>query len=125
MVLFALGCDKGEDCTKARLATSDAWKSVMDQAGSAKLKGWSGYDDLSEPQKAEHVKAFTIIETQSDMVFKSFAYERITWKTSDPARAQANQTFNGYANRDNFSIFSAALKTANEKYEAASKVCRD
>jgi hypothetical protein len=125
LVLLALGCENGEECTKARHAASDSWKSVVDQAGSAKLKGWIGFDDLSEAQKADHVKAFTSIETQAEMIFKSFAYERITWKTADPARAQANQLFGSYPNRDAFSLFAASLKAANEKYDAAAKVCRD
>jgi len=120
-----LGCGKGEECTRARLAASNSWQSIMNQAGQAKLKGWLGFDDLSEPKKAEHVKAFTKIETQSDMVFKSFAYEKITWKTADPAREETNRTFNAYFARDNFALMAAALKTANDKYEGASKLCRD
>lgn len=124
LVFFALGCENNEECTKARNAASDSWKAVLDQAGSARLKGWIGFDDLTEPQKADHVKAFSTIETQSEMVFKSFAYEHITWKTADPARALANQTFAGYANKDAFSLFAATLKAANDKYEATSKVCR-
>ena len=119
------GCQKGEECTKARLAASDAWKTVMTQAGNAKVNGWVGYDDLSEPQKAESVKTWATVETQAEMIFKSFAYERITWKTSDPAREQAKQKFQGYFAKDNFSLFAAALKTADQKYEAAGKVCRE
>ena len=125
LTLAALGCGKGEECTKARLAASDSWKSIVDQAGQAKLKGWLGFDDLPEPKKAEHVKAFTEIETQSDMVFKSFAFEKITWKTADPAREETNRTFNNYFARDNFTVMNAALKTANERFESASKLCRD
>jgi hypothetical protein len=59
------------------------------------------------------------------MVFKSFAFEKITWKTADPAREEANRTFNTYFARDNFTVMAAALKTANDKYEGASKLCRD
>jgi hypothetical protein len=125
LVLLLLGCENGEECTKARHAASNSWKAVVDQAGSAKLKGWIGFDDLSETQKADHVQAFTKIETQADMVFKSFAYERITWKTADPARTQANQLFGSYANRDAFSLFAATLKAANDKYDVAAKACRD
>jgi hypothetical protein len=124
IALLALGCQKGEECTRARLAASDAWKSVMTQAGSAK-NGWAGFDELSETQKADSVKAWQGIENQSDMVFKSFAYERITWKTSDPAREEANRMFNGYFAKDNFSIFALALKAANAKYDAAAKLCRE
>jgi hypothetical protein len=124
LLALALGCEKGEECTKARLAASDAWQSVTSQAGNAKVKGWIGFDDLSEPQKAEHVKTWTGIETQSEMVWKAFAFERITWKTSDPARQEARQKFDGYFAKDNFSLFAAALKAAEQKYDEASKVCR-
>ncbi len=120
-----LGCAKGEECTRARLAASDAWKTVMSQAGAARLNGSLEYEDLSDAKKAEHVKTFSQIEKQAEMVFTSFAYEKITWKTSDPARDAADQAFNGYFGKDNYKILSAALKTANAKYEAAAKACRD
>ena len=107
------------------MTASEAWKSIMNQAGDAKLKGGPDYEELSEDKKAEHVKVFTTLETQSDMVFKSFAFEKITWKTADPARQETNKTFESYFGRDNFSVFAAALKTANEKFEGASKLCRD
>jgi hypothetical protein len=124
LLVLTLGCEKDEACTKARLAASDAWQNVTTQAGNAKVKGWVGFDDLSEPQKAESVKTWTAIETQAEMVFKSFAYERITWKTSDPARQEARQKFDGYFAKDNFSLFAASLKAAEQKYEEASKLCR-
>jgi hypothetical protein len=124
LLLMALGCAKGEECTKARMTASDAWKTVMSQAGNAKVNGWVGFDDLSEPQKADSVKTWTGIETQAEMVWKSFAYERITWKTSDPARQAARQKFDGYFAKDNFSLFAAALKSAEQKYDEASKACR-
>src|SRR5688500_10552523 len=89
--LLSAGCKNEEACTKARLAASDAWKTVTSQSASARLNGWIGFDDLPEPKKAEHVKAFQQIEKQSEMVFTSFAYEKITWKTSDPARNAATQ----------------------------------
>jgi hypothetical protein len=123
--LVSLGCQKGEECTKARMIASEGWKTVMGQAANAKVKGWVGFDDLSEAQKVESVKTWTGIETQSDMVFKSFAYERITWKTADPAREAANRLFDGYFAKDNFTLFAAALKAANAKYDAAAKLCRD
>jgi hypothetical protein len=123
--LLATGCKNEEACTKARLAASDAWKTVTSQAAAARLNGWIGFEDLSEPKKAEHVKAFQQIEKQSEMVFSSLAYEKITWKTSDPARTAATQGFSDYFAKDNFRTFAAALKTANERYEAAAKACRD
>lgn len=125
LFLLAVGCQKNQECTRARLEASDAWQTVRDQAGKARVSGWVGFDELSEAQKAESVKTWTAIETQADMVFKSFAYERITWKTADPAREETKQKFNGFFAHDDFALFTAALKTANEKYDAASKACRD
>jgi hypothetical protein len=126
-VVLAVACDKAgsADCTKARLAASDAWQQVVTQAGNMKVNTWPGFDDLSETQKADSVKTWGAIETQSDMVQKSFAYERITWKTADPARQEADQKFQGFFAKDNFALFSAELKAADQKYDAAAKACRE
>jgi hypothetical protein len=122
---FTIACGKNEECTKARLEASDAWKTVTAQAGAARLNGWIGFDELPEAKKAEHVKAFQEIEKQAEMVHSSFNYEKITWKTSDPARSETNKAFDGYFGKENFTIFAAALKTANQRYEHAAKACRD
>jgi hypothetical protein len=124
-VVLAVGCQKGgEACTKARLEASDAWKTVESQAGNVKVHGWPGFEELSDAQKAEAVKTWGAIETQANMVFSSFAYARITWKTADPAREETHQKFQGFFAKDNFTLFNAALKTADQKYDAASKLCR-
>ena len=125
LALLLLGCERGEACEKARLAASDQWKDVTEQAGQAKLKGWIGFDELSDEKKAEHVREWTTIETQAEMLFKSFAYEHITWKTAEPAREKANQTFNDYFAKDSFTVFAAALKNANQKYDTVKKLCGD
>jgi hypothetical protein len=124
-LLFTLACGKNEECTKARLEASDAWKTVTSQAAAARLSGSSGLDELTEAKKAEHAKAFGEIEKQAEMVHSSFNYEKITWKTSDPARSEAGKAFESYFGKENFTIFAAALKTANQRYEAAAKVCRN
>lgn len=124
-LLLTIACGKNEECTKARLEASDAWKTVTAQAASARLKGWIGFEDLPQEKKAEHVKAFQEIEKQAEMVNSSFNYEKITWKTADPARSEANKAFDGYFGKENFTIFAAALKTANERYEATAKACRE
>lgn len=124
-LFFTLACGKNEECTKARLEASDAWKTVVSQATAARLNGGGEFEDLPEAKKAEHVKTFQEIEKQSEMVYSSFNYEKITWKTSDPARTEADKTFAGYFGKDQFTIFAAALKTANQRYEAAAKVCRN
>jgi hypothetical protein len=127
LALLVFGCDKGgEACTKARLAATDGWKTVVNQAGAAKVNGgWVGFEDLNDTQKAASTKTWGAIETQSDLVHQSFSYDRITWKTSDPAREEANRQFNGYFAKDSFSLFAAALKAANEKYDVAAKACRN
>lgn len=124
-LLSTLACGKNEECTKARLEASDAWKTVTTQAASARLKGWIGFEDLPQAKKAEHVKAFQEIEKQAEMVHSSFNYEKITWKTADPARSEATKAFDSYFGKENFTIFSAALKTANERYETTAKLCRE
>jgi hypothetical protein len=126
-VVLALGCDKAgsAECTKARLAASDAWQEVVTQAGNLKVNTWPGFDELSEAQKADSVKTWGAIEKQADMVQKSFAYERITWKTADPARQDAEQRFQSFFAKDKFTLFSAKLKAADQKYDAAAKACRE
>jgi hypothetical protein len=125
-IALTAACQKGgEACTKARLEASDAWKTVESQASNAKVNGWPGFEELSDAQKADSVKLWGAIETQADMVFNSFAYERITWKTADPAREETKQKFQSFFAKDNFLLFTAALKTADLKYDAASKLCRE
>jgi hypothetical protein len=124
-LLFTLACGRNEECTKARLEASDAWKTVTTQAASARLNGWIGFEEIADEKKAEHVKAFQEMEKQAEMVHSSFNYEKITWKTADPARDATGQAFGSYFGKDNFTLFAAALKTANERYEAAAKQCRD
>jgi hypothetical protein len=123
--VFAFGCGKDEECQKARLEASRAWQTVAAQAGEAELKGPPGFDELSEGQKAEHVKQWANLETQSGMVSSSFTYERITWKTAEPAREKTNEIFNGYSGKTEFPLFAATLKSANQKFDEAAKLCKD
>ena len=51
---------------------------------------------MPESGRCEGVKTWAAIETQADMVFNSFAYERITWKTADPAREETHQKLQGF-----------------------------
>src|SRR5262245_52378727 len=103
--VLAIGCGKGEACEKARLEASRAWQTVASQAGQAEMKGPPGFDELAEAQKAEHVKQWANLETQSGMVSSSFTYEKITWKTADPAREKSNEIFNGYSSKSEFPVF--------------------
>lgn len=122
---FALvGCAKNEECTKARLDASDAWKAVMESAAKNKLSG-VGFDELSEEKKGEHYKIWSRVETESEMVFKSFAYEKITWKTARPAREKANSEFERYFGRDQYKGFGATLAAANESFKAVEGRCAE
>jgi hypothetical protein len=126
--LFALsGCSRTDEaCTKARLDASDHWKNVYEQAAAAKNKGgWLEFDDLPQTQKADHVRTWTTVEKQSEMVFKSFAFEKITWKTAAPAREKANEEFQKYFGKDHYALFSAALASANQRFENTANSCKD
>jgi hypothetical protein len=123
--ILGTGCGKSEECEKARLEASKVWQAVAAQAGEAELKGPPGFEELTSAQKAEHVKQWSELETQSEMVSSSFTYEKITWKTADPARAKTNEVFNGYSAKGEFLVFTAALKTANARFDEAAKLCRD
>jgi hypothetical protein len=123
--ILTFGCGKNEECQKARLEASRAWQTVAAQAGEAELKGPPGFDELSDVQKAEHVKQWANLETQSGMVSSSFTYEKITWKTADPAREKTNELFNGYSAKNEFPLFAAALKSANQRFDEAAKLCKN
>jgi hypothetical protein len=117
------GCAKNEACTKARLEAADAWKGVYEQSSKMKLAGGPSFDELSKDKQAEHTKQLGVVETQSDMVFKSFAYEKITWKTAGPAREKAVATWDGYFNKTQYPIFDGSLKSANAQYDAVKAAC--
>lgn len=115
-----------EACAKARMDASDQWKSVYEQAAAAKNKGgWLEFEDLPQTKKADHVRAWTAVERQAEMVFKSFAFEKITWKTAAPAREKANAEFQNYFGKDHYALFSAALAAANQRFEATANTCKD
>src|SRR5690348_14027288 len=84
-LLVASGCKDTEACTKARNAASDAWKAVTQSASKNKVTPNIGLDELPADKKGPHVEAWGTIEKQADMISSSFAYEKITWNTSDPA----------------------------------------
>ena len=123
LVVWVLGCSKGEACTKARLEAADAWKGLYEQSGKIKLAAGPSYDELTQGKQVEHTKQLEVIETQSDMVFKSFAYEKITWKTAAPAREKANATWDGYFNKSQYPLFAGSLKSANAQYDVVKATC--
>jgi len=123
LVVWVSGCSKGEACTKARLEAADAWKSVYEQSGKMKLSGGPSFEELTKDKQADHTKQLEVVETQSDMVFKSFAYEKITWKTAAPAREKANATWDGYFNKGQYPSFAGSLKAANAQYEVVAAAC--
>jgi len=128
LTLFALfgavSCKTNEECTKARLEASDAWKDVEGKANVWKLQGAVGYEDYDERQKAEHYRIFNGIGTGAEAVWKAFAFEKITWSSADPARDQANKDFKSYWAADKYANFHALLDRANKLYENTAKKCK-
>lgn len=125
VVVFAAGCKDNEACTKARNAASDTWKAVTESAAKNKVAPSIGLDELPADKKGPHVEAWGTIEKQAEMISSSFAYEKITWNTADPAQQKANAAFDSYFAKDKFKSFDIQLRDANDKYKAAATACRD
>ena len=125
LVCLSTGCKDEEQCAKARNAANGAWKAVNLAAGKNKVAPNIGIDELPADKKGPHVEAWGTIEKQSEMIAASFAYEKITWNTADPALAKAVAAFDGYFAKEKFKSFELELKDANDKYKAAAAVCRD
>jgi hypothetical protein len=121
----ASGCKNDEACIKARNAASDTWKVVTQAAGKNKVAPNIGLDELPADKKAPHVEAWSTIEKQADMISSSFAYEKITWNTANPAQQKANAAFEGYFAKDQFRTFAMQLKDANDKFRATAAACGD
>lgn len=119
------GCKDEEKCAKARNAATDSWKAVTVTATKNKVAPTIGLDELPADKKGQHVEAWGTIEKQSEMIASSFAYEKITWNTSDPALQKANAAFDGYFAKDQFKSFDTQLKDANAKYKDTAAACRE
>ena len=115
---------ESEECAKARNEASNVWKGVRDKAATLKHSGGPAFDALDENGKAAHVKHFTALEEQAEMLFKSFAYEKITWNTADPAKDKIRKLFDDYPRKEDHKGFQSVLDEAGAKHEAARKVCK-
>jgi hypothetical protein len=124
-LVVATGCKDDEKCAKARNAASDAWKQVTLTAGKNKVAPNIGIDELPADKQGPHVEAWGTIEKQAEMISSSFAYEKITWNTADPALQKANLAFDGYFAKDKFKSFEMQLKDANDQYKATAASCRE
>ena len=122
-VTLTAGCKNEEACIKARNAASDAWKAVTETAGKNKVTPNIGLDELPADKKGSHVEAWGTIEKQADMISSSFAYEKITWNTANPAQQKANAAFDGYFAKEKFRTFDVQLKDANDKFKATATAC--
>lgn len=120
-----IGCKDEEACKRARSAASDAWQSVSVTAGTNRVAPNIGIDELAADKKAPHVEAWGTMEKQAAMIASSFAYDKITWKTADPALEKTNLAFDGYFAKAQFKSFEILLKDANQKYKSAASLCRD
>jgi len=123
-LVWVSGCKDTEACTKARNASSDAWKAVTESAAKNKVTPSIGLDELPADKKGPHVEAWGTIEKQAEMISSSFAYEKITWNTADPAQQKATSAFDGYFAKDKFKSFDIQLRDANDKFKAATAACR-
>lgn len=125
MGVFSVACEaESERCRAARSQAADAWKAVEEKAAATRHRGAPGFEDLGAAEQAQHVKAFIEIEKQSKMVFQSFAFEKITWGTAEPARKAANETLDGFARKDDYRSFATTLESANQRFDAAQSACR-
>jgi len=123
-LLALAGCENNEACEKERLVASTKWKDVMDAASKLKLTGGPGYDELDTTRKAQHHEAFDAIEKQAQMVFESFAFQKITWNTANPARAKANEAFESYGRKGEYRGFQTTLAGANKQFDKAAGLCK-
>lgn len=123
-VLALAACEKGEECEKARLAAANSWEEVKNQAGKTKFQDTVSYEGLSGPQKAEHHAVWSEIETQSALVFDSFAFQKITWNSAKNGRDKVQKAFDGYEHKHKYSSFSTMLQSAYKRYDAAEAACR-
>ena len=123
---LALGACEGESeaCVKARNDASNTWKQVQQKAAKFKHSGAVGFEELSEAQKGEHVKTWTAMETQAEMLHKSFAFSKITWNTADPAKKKINELFDGFPQKSDYKSFGSALASANTKHDAVRSACK-
>ena len=123
-LLGVLSCKTNEECTKARLEASDAWRDVEEKASNWKLQGGVGYEDFDQRQKAEHYRIWNSIGTSAEEIWKAFAFEKITWTSADRARQQANKDFQSYWAAEKYASFKGLLDRANNQYENTAKKCR-
>jgi hypothetical protein len=122
--VLATGCKTNEDCTRSRLEASDSWKDIQEKASKWKLQGAVGYEDYDARQKGDHYKSWNAIEANSEVIWKSFAYEKITWSAADPARNNVNKEFKGYWAADKYSSFASQLEGANKRFDSVKAKCQ-
>jgi len=118
------GCKDEKACTKARLETATAWETVRNEAGRLKYQGVPAYDQLNTAQKTTHLEAFKTMEEQAQLVFESFAFERIGWTTAEKSRDRVQKAFDGYFDKDKYSAFKGVLDNAMKRFSEAEAACR-
>ena len=123
-VIPLAGCESNEACEKERLVASTKWKEVSETASKLKLSGGMGFEDLDAARKAKHHEAFAEVEKQAQMVFESFAFQKITWNTAGPARQKANQAFDNYGGKADYRAFQTALAGANKQFDRTAQLCK-
>lgn len=124
LALAPAGCKDEAACTKARLATATDWERVRNEAGRLKFQGVAGYEELNAAQKTTHLEAFKTMEEQAQLVFESFAFDRISWTTGTKARDRVVKEFNAYFDKDRYSGFKGVLDSAVKRFAEAEAACR-
>ena len=117
-------CKDEAACTRARLATATEWEKVRNEAGRLKFQGVVGYDEMNAAQKTTHRDAFKAMEENAQLVFESFAFDRISWTTGSKARDRVVKEFNGYFDKDNYAGFKGVLDSALKRFSEAEAACR-
>ncbi len=122
--LAAWGCQDEEKCERARLATANEWEKVRNEAGRFKFQGVAGYEEMNAAQKTTHLEAFTLMEQQAQLVFESFAFQKISWTTGTKSRDRVVKEFNGYFDKDKYVGFKGLLDSAQKRFSEAEAACR-
>lgn len=122
--LVVWGCQDEEKCERARMATANEWEKVRNEAGRFKFQGVAGYEEMNAALKTNHLETFTVMEQQSQLVFESFAFKKISWTTGTRARDRVVKEFNGYFDKDKYVGFKGLLDSAQKRFSEAEAACR-
>ena len=64
------------------------------------------------------------MEQQAQLVFESFAFQKISWTTGTKSRDRVVKEFNGYFDKDKYVGFKGLLDSAQKRFSEAEAACR-